>query len=59
MDVCGGYFLVLEVIGCFLFDKKDVSDERIWMDVVKMLKENCDIIDKLKISYIGLLLDGD
>lgn len=58
-DACGGHPLALEVIGRSLFDKKDASDERIWMDAVKTLKENRDIIDKLKISYTGLPSDGD
>ncbi|KAG0627724.1 hypothetical protein M758_2G223400 [Ceratodon purpureus] len=58
-DACGGHPLALEVIGRSMSDKTNLGDERIWTDAVKTLKENSDIIDKLKISYTGLPSDGE
>lgn len=58
-DACGGHPLALEVIGGSLFDKKELADRSIWMDTVKTLKENGDVLDKLRISYITLPTDSD
>lgn len=58
-DACGGLPLALEVIGASLFDKKDLEDRAIWMDAVKTLKENGDILDKLRISYDALPTSGE
>lgn len=53
-DACGGHPLALEVIGASLFDKKVLDDRSIWINTVKTLKENVDILDKLRISYVTL-----
>ena len=58
-DACGGHPLALEVIGASLFDKKNSDDRIIWMDAVKILKENEDIMEKLRISYVSLPTNGD
>ncbi|KAG0575948.1 hypothetical protein KC19_5G042800 [Ceratodon purpureus] len=59
-DACGGLPLALEIIGASLFDKKDLGvDGFVWMDAVKALKENENILDKLRISYDSLPNDGD
>jgi hypothetical protein len=45
----------LEVIGCFLFDKREEHDlESSWPQTIKTLSEDKNILDKLKISYDGL-----
>lgn len=60
VEVCGGYFFVLEVIGVFLFDKWEYLDDiEIWVDVVKMLNENEDILGKFRISYDCFFMEGD
>ncbi len=54
-DACCGLPLALEVIGCFLFDKREECDlESTWPQTVKTLSEEKYILDKLKISYDGL-----
>lgn len=59
-DACSGLPLALEIIGASLFDKKDLDVDRlIWMDAMKALKENDNILDKLRISYDSLPNDGD
>ncbi len=59
-DVCCGLPLALEVIGCFLFDKKEECDlESIWPQTIKTLSEEKDIVDKLKISYNGLSTEAN
>ncbi len=54
-NACCGLPLALEVIGCFLFDKREECDlERTWPQTIKTLSEEKDIFDKLKISYNDL-----
>jgi hypothetical protein len=54
-DACCGLPLALEVIGCFLFDKREECDlESTWPQTIKTLGEEKGILDKLKISYEGL-----
>ncbi len=54
-DACCGLPLALEVIGCFLFDKKEKCElESIWPQTIKTLSEEKDILNKLKISYDSL-----
>ena len=48
---CGGLPLALEVIGGFLFDKRD---EELWYEATKTLHKNEDILDRLKLSYNSL-----
>jgi tRNA A37 threonylcarbamoyladenosine biosynthesis protein TsaE len=55
-DACGGLPLALEVIGRFLFDKRGERDTT-WPEIIKALIERKDILDKLMISYDGLLLE--
>jgi tRNA A37 threonylcarbamoyladenosine biosynthesis protein TsaE len=55
-DACCGLPLALEVIGCFLFDKRGDHDS-IWPETIKALIERKDILDKLMISYDGLCLE--
>ncbi len=51
-DACCGLPLALEVIGCFLFDKRGECDiERTWPQTIEALIERKDILDKLMISY--------
>jgi hypothetical protein len=58
-DACGGLPLSLTVMGSYLFDKKEPEDKEIWVESVRMLQENPEIIDKLRICYDGLPTDGD
>jgi hypothetical protein len=55
-DACCGLPLALEVIGCFLFDKREEHDvESTWPQAIKtLLNENKDIFEKLMISYNNL-----
>ncbi|CAK9229345.1 unnamed protein product, partial [Sphagnum troendelagicum] len=53
-DACAGLPLPLEVIGSFLFDKRNEHDLDCWEQTIKTLHEEQDILDKLKISYDGL-----
>jgi hypothetical protein len=53
-DSCAGVPLTLEVIGSFLFDKRNEHDLDCWEQTIKTLHEEKDILDKLKISYDGL-----
>jgi len=54
-NACCGLPLALEVIGCFLFDKREEFDvERTWPQTIKTLSEEEDIFNKLKISYDSL-----
>jgi len=54
-DACCGLPLALEVIGCFLFDKREERDlESTWPETIKTLHEHEDIFKKLMISYNGL-----
>ncbi|CAN5971991.1 unnamed protein product, partial [Sphagnum jensenii] len=50
-DACAGLPLALEVIGSFLFDKRNEHDLDCWEQTIKTLHEEKDILDKLKISY--------
>ncbi|CAK9220124.1 unnamed protein product [Sphagnum troendelagicum] len=57
-DACCGLPLALEVIGCFLFDKRgDCALESTWPQTIKALIERKNILDKLMISYDGLSLE--
>lgn len=59
-EACGGHPLALEVIGASLFDKREYPDDtEIWVDAVKTLNENEDILGKLRISYDCLPTEGD
>jgi hypothetical protein len=55
-DACCGLPLALEVIGGFLFDKREESDlKSTWPQTIKTLLSNpTDILNKLKVSYDGL-----
>ena len=53
---CGGLPLSLTVMGSYLFDK---MNKEIWVESMKVLRENPNIIDKLRISYDGLPTNGD
>ncbi|CAK9859650.1 unnamed protein product, partial [Sphagnum jensenii] len=55
-DACCGLPLALEVIGCFLFDKREECDN-IWPETIKALIERKDILDMLMISYNSLCLE--
>jgi hypothetical protein len=52
-DACCGLPLALEVIGCFLFDKRGERDS-VWPETIVALIERKGILDKLMISYDGL-----
>jgi hypothetical protein len=54
-DACCGLPLALEVIGCFLFDKRDQHHlEATWPQTIKTLSKDNNIFNKLKVSYDGL-----
>ncbi len=54
-DACCGLPLALEVIGCFLFDKRDkFAFKCTWPQTIKALREMKEILDKLMISYDNL-----
>ncbi len=55
-DACCGLPLALEVIGCFLFDKREEQHlKTTWPQTIKtLLNEDKDIFKKLMISYDGL-----
>ncbi len=54
-DACCGLPLALEVIGCFLFDKREECDlKNTWPQTIKTLSEEKGILDRLQISYDGL-----
>ena len=55
-DACGGLPLSLTVMGSYLFQE---MDKEIWVESVKVLQENLEIIDQLRICYDGLPTDGD
>ncbi|CAM6077767.1 unnamed protein product, partial [Sphagnum tenellum] len=58
-DACCGLPLALEVIGCFLFDKREERDlESTWPETIKTLLNNEDIFKKLMISYNRLSLEA-
>jgi len=58
-DACCGLPLALEVIGCFLFDKRKEHDlESTWPQTIKPLNKEKDILNKLKVSYDGLSLEA-
>ncbi|CAK9862448.1 unnamed protein product [Sphagnum jensenii] len=58
-NACSGLPLALEVIGCFLFDKREECDlERTWPQTIKTLSEEKGILDQLQISYDGLSTDA-
>jgi ribosomal protein S24E len=58
-DACGGLPLALEVIGCFLFDKKgEDALESIWPQTITALIERKGIFDQLMISYDDLSLEA-
>jgi hypothetical protein len=55
-DACCGLPLALEVIGCFLFDKREECDlKNTWPQTIKTLSEEEGILGQLRISYDGLL----
>jgi hypothetical protein len=57
-DACCGLPLALEIIGCFLFDKRgDNALQKTWPQIIKALIKKKDILDKLMISYDGLSLE--
>ena len=58
-DACDGLPLSLTVMGRYLFHKKKHEDKEIWVESVKLLQENQEILDKLRICYDGLPTDGD
>jgi hypothetical protein len=54
-DACCGLPLALEIIGSFLFDKKEEYDlNGTWPQTIKKLIGRKNILDKLLISYDGL-----
>jgi hypothetical protein len=54
-DACCGLPLALEVIGCFLFDKRKECDlKSTWPQTIKTFSKKKDILKKLKVSYNGL-----
>jgi hypothetical protein len=54
-DACCGLPLALEVIGCFLFDKREECDlKSTWPQTIQTLSEQKRIFNKLKISYDDL-----
>jgi hypothetical protein len=54
-DACCGLPLALEVIGCFLFDKRKERDlKSTWPQTIKTLSKKDNILNKLKVSYNGL-----
>ncbi len=54
-DACQGLPLALEVIGCFLFNKREEPDlESIWSQTIKTLSKEKNILNKLKVSYDDL-----
>jgi hypothetical protein len=54
-DACWGLPLALEVIGCFLFDKREDLDlESTWPQTIKTLSKEKNILNKLKVSYDDL-----
>ncbi len=59
-DACCGLPLALEVIGCFLFDKREECDlESTWPQTIKtLLNESKDIFEKIMTSYNGLSLEA-
>ncbi len=58
-DACGGLPLALEVIGCFLFDKKgEDALESIWPQTITALIQRKGIFDQLMISYDDLCLEA-
>ena len=50
-DACDGLPLSLTVMGSYLFEE---MNKEIWVESVKVLRENREIIDKLRICYDGL-----
>jgi hypothetical protein len=58
-DACCRLPLALEVIGCFLFDKREEFDlKSTWPQTIKTLSKEKDILKKLKVSYDGLSLEA-
>jgi hypothetical protein len=58
VDACGGLPLALEVIGSFLFDKREEHDlKSTWPQIIKALIEREGILQKLMINYDGLSLE--
>jgi hypothetical protein len=54
-DACCGLPLALEVTGSFLFDKREERDlESTWLQTIKALSKDKNILNKLKISYNSL-----
>ncbi len=54
-DACCRLPLALEVIGCFLFDKREEFDlKSTWPQTLKTLSKEENILKKLKVSYDGL-----
>jgi hypothetical protein len=56
-EACGGVPLALEVMGGYLFDKKDIP--RCWREALSVLRNSPDIMSRLKISYDGLGSDDE
>ena len=55
-DACGGLPLSLTVMGSYLFEE---MNKEIWVESVKVLQENSEIFDKLRVCYDGLPTHGD
>ncbi|CAM6011202.1 unnamed protein product [Sphagnum balticum] len=58
-DACGGLPLALEVMGAYLFDKKDPKHEVVWKEATRSLRVDPGAIDQklqnmFNISYEGL-----
>jgi hypothetical protein len=54
---CGGIPLALEVIGGFLVDKRDQLE--CWKEAIFQLKNDGDIMTRLRMSYDGLVNDDE
>ncbi|CAM6047282.1 unnamed protein product [Sphagnum compactum] len=58
-DACCRLPLALEVIGRFLFDKREEFDlKSTWPQTIKTLSKEKDILKKLEVSYDGLSLEA-
>ncbi len=59
MNACNGLPLALEVMGAYLFDKKDPKHQVVWKEAIRSLNMDPGAIDQklqnmLNISYEGL-----
>ncbi len=58
-DACCGLPLALEVIGCFLFNKREERDlKSTWPQTIKTLNDHKGIFEKLMISYDDLSVEA-